>query len=47
MYLPVWRVAGGTKTLWFARFEAIREAEIKRAHKMKTDRKIARNKAKK
>lgn len=34
-----WKIAGGTKTLWYARFEAIREAEVKRGLKVKADMK--------
>ncbi len=44
MFLPVWKVTGGTKTLWYARFEAVRDAEIKRAHKFKMDREAAKRK---
>lgn len=33
-YTQPWRVAGGTKTLWYARFEAVREAKIKKMHKL-------------
>jgi hypothetical protein len=39
MFVPVWKAVGGTKTLWYARYEAIREAEMKQAHKIKQDAK--------
>jgi hypothetical protein len=31
-----WRLVGGSKLLWFVRFEVIREYEIKRAQLEKT-----------
>lgn len=39
-----WKVAGGTKTLWYARFEAVREAEVKQMHKHKAEMKARKNK---
>jgi len=36
-FTPVWKIFGGSKTLWYARHEAIRTAEIKRADKIKRD----------
>ena len=38
-----WKMAGGTKLLWYARFEAVREAEVKYMHKRKSDTKAAAN----
>jgi len=29
-----WKLFGGSKTLWFARWEALREARYKKIHKM-------------
>ena len=37
--VPPYKVTGGTKTLWFARMEAIRHAESKRAFHLETKRK--------
>ena len=34
-----WKIVGGSKTLWYARLEAVREAEIKRMHKLQDDAK--------
>jgi hypothetical protein len=38
-HIPPWGVMGGSKTLWFARFEAVRAAEIKRTHKAQAETK--------
>lgn len=38
-YLPPWKVAGGTKTLWYARQDVLRELEIKLAEKQKREMK--------
>lgn len=35
--MPPWKVAGGSKTLWFARYEVVREMKIKRADKLRRD----------
>ena len=32
-YLPAWKLFGGTRLLWYARFEALRDAEIKKQFK--------------
>lgn len=32
-FISPWRLVGGTKTLWFARYEAVRGAQIKAAQK--------------
>jgi hypothetical protein len=35
--LPPWKVGGGSKLLWFVRFREVRDAEIRRADKIKRD----------
>ena len=40
-----WKVVGGSKTLWFARFEAVRDAKIKRNERIRRQREnLVRNK---
>ena len=36
-----WRIAGGSRLLWYARAEAVREAEIKRSHRLAEQQKQA------
>lgn len=36
-FMPVWKIAGGTRTLWFARYLAVRDAERARADKQRMD----------
>lgn len=38
-----WKVAGGTKTVWFARYEAVRDARRKKADKLDRDLERIRN----
>jgi len=35
--MPPWKLVGGSKLLWFVRFEAVREMEGRRADKIKRD----------
>jgi hypothetical protein len=36
-FLPPWKIGGGTRTLWLARFDALREARIKKGQKVQRE----------
>jgi len=38
-FLPPWKVFGGSKTLWYIRFEAERDAMVKKQHKREAETK--------
>lgn len=40
--VPPYKIAGGSKLLWFARFHAVREMEYKRAENTRRKRELER-----
>lgn len=41
--MPPWKLGGGTRTLWYARYEAMRKAENKRAEHQQKEAERIRN----
>ena len=39
-HVPPFKIFGGSKVLWFARFTALRNAEVEREKKLERERKL-------